>query len=140
MSTRCILCSGIFTISITGDHTIYLVPGRTYGTHKNLYISLFFTDNNWSYLLWSPVITIFGPDTVSPRNRGAENDENGGVIDRKVVVEVFPPRRSLGVFLHPLLAVVEQNQRGSSSDGSLVLYLMLSYHPSDAVATLRFLI
>ena len=36
----------------------YLVPGRTYGIHKNLpgiYL-LFFTNNIRSYLLWSTVI------------------------------------------------------------------------------------
>ena len=40
---------------------------RTYATHKNLYISLFLLiifgiNNIWSYLLWSPVITLWGLD------------------------------------------------------------------------------
>ena len=39
--------------SITGDHSKY--PGRTYGTYKDLYISLIY-NNIWSFLLWSPVI------------------------------------------------------------------------------------
>ena len=33
------------------------IVNRTYGTHKNLYISLFFTHNIWYYLLWSTVNT-----------------------------------------------------------------------------------
>ena len=41
------------------------ILNRTYGTGKNLYISLFiFTDNIWSYLLWSPVIALLG-QTIS---------------------------------------------------------------------------
>ena len=33
------------------------ILNRTYGTHKNLYIYIaIFTNNIWSYLLWSPVI------------------------------------------------------------------------------------
>ena len=35
------------------------IVNRTYGTNKNLYMSLFLLLNNnifWSYLLWSPVI------------------------------------------------------------------------------------
>ena len=35
--------------SITGNHT--LVVNRTYGTHKNLYISRFLPTIFWSYLL-----------------------------------------------------------------------------------------
>ena len=32
------------------------IVNRTYGTHKNLRVSVFFTNNIWSRLLWSPVI------------------------------------------------------------------------------------
>ena len=35
------------------------IVNRTYGTHKNLYIYLFFTNNIWSYLLWSPAIVVW---------------------------------------------------------------------------------
>ena len=32
------------------------IVNRTYGTHQNLRLYLFFTLTIWSYLLWSPVI------------------------------------------------------------------------------------
>ena len=35
-----------------------LVVNRTYGTHKNIGIHLFFANNIWSYLLLSPVIVV----------------------------------------------------------------------------------
>ena len=44
---------------LTGDHSKYLVPGRTYGTYENLSILIFLqTAFIWSYLLWSPVIIV----------------------------------------------------------------------------------
>ena len=35
------------------------IINRAYGAHKNLYISLFFTNNVWSYLQWPPVLLPF---------------------------------------------------------------------------------
>ena len=57
--------SVIFTkMSSVGSFTLLLrgtTLNRTYGTHKNLPgISVaVFTNNIWSYLLWSPVIVTF---------------------------------------------------------------------------------
>ena len=43
------------TDRVTGDHIV----NRTYGTDKKLNINLFFTNNIWSCLLWSPVIAVY---------------------------------------------------------------------------------
>ena len=44
--------------TITGDHSKYLVPGRTYGTPKNLCTSVFLltTFGPIDYQVWSSVI------------------------------------------------------------------------------------
>ena len=71
---------------------------RTYGTHKNLCISLFFSDNIWSYLLWSPVIA--RTDTCTPFHTNSPFWIPGDAINRNVsrscwkcfqfILEMFP--------------------------------------------------
>lgn len=82
------------------------------------------------FIFWCFYLACFGPDTMSVRNRGAQNDEIGGGIVRKLLVEVLPQRRSLGV-LHPLPGVL-QNQRGNSSDGNVV-YLITRLMRYDSI-------
>ena len=41
------------------------IVNGTYGTYKKTIYLHIFTDNIWSYLLWSPVIVIVGRESVS---------------------------------------------------------------------------
>ena len=57
--SQCMVC---FPVVFQSGFLVILrgaILNRTYGTHKNLCISLFFTNSSvWSYLLWPPVVVL----------------------------------------------------------------------------------